>query len=207
MQESILQIINEWGYAGIVLLIAVENVFPPIPSEVILTFGGFMTTVSELNIAGVVVASTLGSAIGAAILYMAGRCLNRERLIRWVNGKAGRVLCLKQADVEKADGWFRRKGRWAVFFGRFIPVVRSLISLPAGMNRMPFGPFMLLTLAGTCIWNTVLTVLGSALGHSWPMIAQAVSQYSAIVVILLALLLLAAVLYFFRRRRGQEKNR
>lgn len=102
MQETITQIMNNWGYLGIILLIAVENIFPPIPSEVILTLGGFMTTFTDLTLFGVILSSTLGSVLGAVVLYALGRCLSRDRLIRWVNGKAGKALRLKQSDIEKA---------------------------------------------------------------------------------------------------------
>ena len=158
---------DQFGYWGIMLLIAVENLFPPIPSEVILTFGGFMTTYTSLNVAGVIVVSTLGSLIGAIALYGIGRIFNKERLMKIVSGRVGKVLRLKAQDVESAESWFERRGNGAVFLCRFVPIVRSLISIPAGMSEMRIAPFMLYTAAGSFIWNTVLVVIGSIVGENW----------------------------------------
>ena len=116
MQEFIIQIMNQFGYFGIFFLIALENIFPPIPSEVILLFGGFMTTYTKLNLFGVVIASTLGSLLGAIVLYFVGKILNKERLKKIVNGKIGKVLRLKASDIDKADHWFDTKGNKTVFF-------------------------------------------------------------------------------------------
>ena len=167
MQELIISIMNEFGYLGIFLLIAIENIFPPIPSEVILLFGGFMTTYSDLNIVNVVIFSTLGSLLGAIVLYYIGKILNKERLKKIVSGKVGKILRLKTKDIDKADEWFDTKGNKTVFFCRFIPIVRSLISIPAGMSEMPMGKFLIYTIAGSLIWNAVLTILGSSFGENW----------------------------------------
>lgn len=204
MQETITQIMNNWGYLGIILLIAVENIFPPIPSEVILTLGGFMTTFTDLTLIGVILSSTLGSVLGAIALYALGRCLSRDRLIRWVNGRAGKALRLKQSDIEKADGWFSRRGKRTIFFCRFIPVVRSLISIPAGMNQMHFGVFLLLTTLGTAIWNTVLSALGYIVGDQWTVIVDVIDKYAALTVVVLALLLVVGIFLFYRRRSAKK---
>ena len=134
MQEMVLSIMEQFGYFGVFFLIAVENIFPPIPSEVILLFGGFMTTFTKLSVVGVIIAATLGSLLGAIVLYFIGKILNKERLKRIVSGKIGKVLRLKESDIDKADHWFDTKGNKTVFFCRFIPIVRSLISIPAGMS-------------------------------------------------------------------------
>ena len=204
MQESIIQIMNDWGYFGIILLIAAENIFPPIPSEVILTLGGFMTTFTDLTLPGVILSSTLGSVVGAVVLYALGRCLSRDRLIRWVNGKAGKLLRLKQSDIEKADRWFSRRGKRTVFLCRFIPVVRSLISIPAGMNKMPFGIFLFFTALGTALWNTVLCTLGHFVGDRWVVISDLLGKYSAFTVIILVLLLVTGIVIFYRRRSTKK---
>ena len=145
MQELVIQIIEQWGYIGVAMLIAIENIFPPIPSEVILAFGGFMTTKTTLNAIGVIIAATIGSTVGAIVLYLIGRILNKERLEKIVSGKIGKVLRLKAGDIEKADKWFDTKGQKTVFICRFIPIVRSLISIPAGMSEMNFLKFLLYT--------------------------------------------------------------
>ena len=141
MQEIIISIMNNWGYLGIALLIAVENIFPPIPSEVILTFGGFMTTYSNLKLIGIIISSTIGSVLGAIILYLIGRIINKERLEKIVEGKIGTILHFKKQDIEKANSWFEKRGKSTVFFCRFIPIVRSLISIPAGITKMKFFSF------------------------------------------------------------------
>ena len=145
MQEIIIEIMNQFGYIGICLLILIENVFPPIPSEVILTFGGFMTTQSEMSVLGVIIVATIGSVLGAIILYLVGRLINKDVIEKWLDGKVGKILRFKREDVEKANGWFEKKGKWTVLFCRCIPIVRSLISIPAGMSKMAFTPFILLT--------------------------------------------------------------
>lgn len=206
MQETITQIMNQWGYLGIIVLIAAENIFPPIPSEVILTLGGFMTTFTNLSLVGVILASTLGSVLGAVALYILGRCIHRDRLIRWVNGKAGKVLRLKQSDIERASGWFSRRGKRTVFFCRFVPVIRSLISIPAGMNRMPCGSFLLFTALGTAVWNTALCTLGHFVGDRWTVITELVKRYSTFTIILLALLLIVGVAGFYRRRSIKKRE-
>ena len=164
MQELIIQTIENWGYIGVFLLIAVENIFPPIPSEVILAFGGFATAKTNLTLIGVIIAATLGSTFGALVLYFIGRLLNKDRLEKIVSGKIGKALRLKPEDIEKANKWFETKGQKTVFICRFIPIVRSLISVPAGMSKMGVPRFLVYTILGSTIWNTVLVSLGNALG-------------------------------------------
>lgn len=202
MQDWIIGIINQYGYFGIALLIAVENIFPPIPSEVILTFSGFMTTVTDLKIWGVVLSATIGSVLGAVVLYSVGRLMSPQRLERLLGGKLGRVLHLKREDVHHAGAWFARRGKFTVFFCRFIPVVRSLISIPAGMAKMRMGMFLLLTALGTFLWNVVLVYLGAFFGASWETVVRYVDTYSmaAIAVVAVSLVIFCAW-YFFRKSK------
>ena len=195
MQEFIISLMGQFGYFGVFFLIALENVFPPIPSEVILLFGGFMTTYTSLNIALMVVAATLGSLLGAIVLYYIGKILNKERLKKIVSGKVGKVLRLKEKDIDMADHWFDTKGNKTVFFCRFIPIVRSLISIPAGMSEMPMAKFLLYTTVGSAIWNTVLIVIGNRVGENWESILGVFDQYSHIVLILLILIFVLIPLY------------
>ncbi|MEG0614867.1 MAG: DedA family protein [Oscillospiraceae bacterium] len=200
MQEWIMNFISDYGYFAVLLLIAIENIFPPIPSEVILTFGGFMTTYTDMKIWGVIAFATMGSVLGAFVLYFLGRILNKDRIERILSGKIGKVLHLDADDVEKASVWFNKRGKLTVFFCRFIPIVRSLISIPAGMAKMNFGIFSILTVAGTAIWNIVLVYLGSFAGASWEKIAGYMDKYSliALAVILIAC---AIVAYIFIKKR------
>lgn len=205
MQEIILSIMGKYGYIGVFLLIMIENVFPPIPSEVILLFGGFMTTYTKLNIFGMVLASTLGSLFGAIILYYIGKIFNKDRLKKIISGKLGKILRLKVSDIDNADNWFDNKGNKTVFFCRFIPLVRSLISIPAGMSEMSMFKFLLYTLFGSLIWNTVLIIVGSVVGENWTKIVNILDTYSHIVVLILFVVVVVGI-YFFYRKRSNKKS-
>ena len=205
MQEMVIEIMNNFGYIGVFLLITIENVFPPIPSEVILLFGGFMTTYTSMNVIGVIIASTLGSVLGAIILYYIGKILNKERLKKIITSKYGKLLRLTPEDIDKADNWFDTKGNKTVFFCRFIPLIRSLISIPAGMSEMPMKKFLIYTVAGSAIWNTALTIAGSIVGEKWEDILAIMDQYSHIIVIALAIIFIIAVVIFYSKRRKKTK--
>lgn len=204
MQEIILSIMGKYGYIGVFLLIMIENVFPPIPSEVILLFGGFMTTYTKLSIIGMIISSTLGSIFGAIILYYIGMIFNKERLKKIISGKLGKILRLKVSDIDNADKWFDNKGNKTVFFCRFIPLVRSLISIPAGMSEMPMFKFLLYTLFGSLIWNTVLIIVGSIVGENWVKIVSILDTYSHIVVIILFIIVVLCI-YLFYKKRSKRK--
>ena len=206
MEELILSIMNQFGYIGVLLLIAIENVFPPIPSEVILLFGGFMTTYTELNVIGMIIFSTLGSLIGAIVLYYIGKILNKERLKKIVSGKVGKILRLKNEDIEKADNWFDTKGNKTVFFCRFIPIVRSLISIPAGMSEMPMLKFLIYTTFGSLIWNTVLVVIGNRVGENWTSILDILDKYSHIVLVLLIIIAIVCIYLFYSKKLKKDKK-
>jgi membrane protein DedA with SNARE-associated domain len=200
MQEWIVSFMNQFGYLGITFLIALENIFPPIPSEVILTFGGFMTTYTELNTIGVIISSTIGSLIGACILYGVGNILSAERLGKILDGKIGQILHFNKEDVFKACDWFNSKGRSTVFICRCIPIVRSLISIPAGMAKMSFGFFFLLTTLGSLIWNTILVYLGVAASSSWEKIVAGTDVYTKVTVVVLGLIVLIVGFLFVKKR-------
>ena len=206
MEQFVISIMNQYGYFGIFFLIFVENIFPPIPSEVVLLFGGFMTTYSKLSVPFMVLFSTLGSVAGAIVLYYIGKILNKDRLKKIVAGKIGKVLRLKVNDIEKAVCWFDTKGNKTVFFCRFIPVVRSLISIPAGMSEMSMSKFLLYTFAGSSIWNTVLLLIGNRVGNNWKDILYIMNQYSHIVLILLILALIIFLFYFCSFRSKKKKR-
>ncbi|MCM3400124.1 DedA family protein [Oceanobacillus profundus] len=199
MENWITSIMEQFGYIGIFLLIMVENLFPPIPSEVILTFGGFMTTHSNLTILGVVIAATIGSVVGAIVLYGVGFVINVDRIEKIVD-RWGHILRLTREDIHKANAWFEKYGVWTVFFCRFIPLIRSLISLPAGMARMNFWVFLALTTVGTFIWNVVLVNIGAAVGDSWETIVGYMDIYSNIVYAVLAVLFIVLVWLFIKKR-------
>ena len=203
MENWITEFMEQYGYLGILLLIALENVFPPIPSEVILTFGGFMTTTTNLTVLGVVIFATIGSVIGAIILYGIGMLMDVNRFEKIVD-RWGHLLRLTRNDIHSANSWFAKYGAWTVFFCRFIPLIRSLISIPAGMSKMNFGLFLLLTTLETLIWNIALVNVGAAVGESWDRIVGYMDVYSNIVYVALALLLVLFVALFIRKKRGSN---
>lgn len=178
MQEFVIDIINNYGYAGIFLLITIENIFPPIPSEVILLFGGFMTIYTNLSVWGVIISATLGAVAGAIVLYIIGRKLTMSKLEGFFNSGFFRVFRLKKEDLRKAQQWFNRHGSKAVLICRFIPFMRSIISIPAGMAKMKITIFLCFTVIGTFIWNTVLVFLGRLAGNAWGKIVLYLDYYS-----------------------------
>lgn len=198
---------NQFGYIGIMLLIAIENIFPPIPSEVILTFGGFLTTYTEMKVWGVVIAATIGAVLGALVLYGVGRFFPPERIEGWLDGRLGQILHFKREDVERAAQWFTNKGRITVFVCRFIPIIRSLISIPAGMTKMSMGVFLLYTTAGTFLWNTVLVHLGVFAGESWERIADYVDVYAhATLIVLIIVFIIGAIVFYKTRIANKNKE-
>ncbi|ANU09945.1 hypothetical protein A1A1_05707 [Planococcus antarcticus DSM 14505] len=200
MEDWITSVMSDYGYFGIFFLMMLENVFPPIPSEVILTVGGFMTTTTTMTIPGVILASTAGSVIGAVVLYGVGLLLDVERLEKIID-KYGNWLRVKKEDIHKADDWFERFGVWTVFFGRLIPLVRSLISIPAGMSNMKFWLFITFTTLGTLLWNTILVFVGEAVGDNREQIMRQLGLYSNVVYALIALAAVGAVWYYVKKVR------
>jgi membrane protein DedA with SNARE-associated domain len=156
------------GEVGVGLCALAEVVFPPIPSEVILPFAGFLAYQGSLSLVLVLLAATLGSFAGATLLYLLGRRLGEERAVRLL----ARLPLVDEADFRRSADWLRRHGRGAVFFGRLVPLVRSLISLPAGATRMPFWRFAAFTLAGTLLWNALLVGAGFALGTQYHLVER-----------------------------------
>lgn len=206
MQDTIINILNNFGYLGVFSLIMIENLFPPIPSELILLFGGFMTTYTKLTIFGMIIFSTLASLFGTVILYYIGKIFNKERLKKIISGKVGKILRLKESDIDSSNKWFDTKGQKTVFFCRFIPLIRSLISIPAGMNEMPMIKFISYTLLGSLIWNSVLIIIGSIVGENWINILNVLDIYSKYIVILLGIALIIIVIMFYRRKYSNEKS-
>lgn len=199
METFIEEVISQYGYVALVLLLAIENIFPPIPSELILTFTGYATT-TVLNPFWAVIFATLGSMIGAIILYWIGTKLTLTRLEQLVDSKIGKILHLKMADFIKAEMSFTKYGYWSVFIGRFIPVVRSLISVPAGMTKMNFPRFLLFSTFGSIIWNSVLISLGYYAGKAWQQVLvqfETITTYFKYILILIAGFL---IIYFIWTR-------
>lgn len=204
MHIFIMDMMNSFGYIGIALLIMIENLFPPIPSEVILTFGGFMTTYTHLTVGGVVFFSTLGSTVGAIFLYYIGKLLSPEKLEQLIDGKLGKILHFKKSDVRKSIKKFQQKGNMTVFICRCIPILRSLISIPAGMSNMKMGNFLVLTIAGSALWNTILVSAGAAAGASWEKILEVMDTYSTVVIIIIGLSMFLGCFFYYRNRKNES---
>lgn len=190
--ELIQQVIARLGYPGIVLVMALENVFPPIPSELVMPLAGFMARGGTFNIVWVIVAGMLGSVLGALILYYLGAWAN-ETIVRRFIRRWGRYAFVSENDLDVALGYFSRYGEAVIFFGRLIPLVRSLISIPAGMQRMPLPKFVFYTVLGTTIWSAVLSYAGWFLQQNYALVAGYVEQYQVVVIGLIGLALLAFV--------------
>jgi membrane protein DedA with SNARE-associated domain len=198
------------GAPGAGIAIALENLFPPLPSEVILPFAGFAAASGRMDLLAVLIWTTAGSVIGALALYGVGALLGRDRTV----AIAGKLPLVKVSDIEKTEAWFLRHGTKAVFFGRMIPVFRSLISVPAGVERMRMPVFLALTTLGSAIWNTLFVLAGYALGDNWTQVTDIVSAYSKVVLAgaLLAVLAFVAVRLLRpgggrRRRDGADEER
>jgi len=200
MAEWILGFMNSLGYPGIVLLMIAENLFPPLPSELILPAAGFAAAQGKLNLMGVVLAGALGSVLGTLPLYYLGRIVNEERLVVWAD-RYGRWLTLRGKDIRKADDWFDRHGPKAVLFGRMIPGIRSLLSLPAGMSEMPLPSFLIYSAIGSGLWATLLAGAGYLLGNNYEVVEQYVGPIGTGVV---ALLVVSSVVWIVWRRRQPQ---
>ena len=203
MENWITQFMEQYGYLGVFLMIALENVFPPIPSEIILPFGGFMTTYTSMTVPGVVIASTAGSVVGAVILYGIGLLLDVERLEKIID-RFGHILRVSKEDIHKADAWFDKYGIWTVLFCRMVPLIRSLISIPAGMSNMKFWLFIVFTTVGTLIWNIILVSVGAALGGNWDKITEFMDIYSNIAYAIIGIGIIIFLIYFFNRKRKKS---
>lgn len=196
MTQWIESIVSDLGYAGVALLMLLEHVFPPLPSEVILPLAGFAAARGELSVLGAVAAGSAGSLAGTSLYYVAGRMAGRDRLTGWVRSY-GRWAALDESDLERARSWFDRHGRLALLLCRCIPGLRTVISLPAGLNQMPAGAFAVYSAAGTVLWTGLLTYLGSVLGDNYAQVETYLQPLSSAVLLALAV---AAIVYVVRKR-------
>ncbi|WP_344451945.1 DedA family protein [Actinocorallia aurantiaca] len=200
MTDWLIGLMESLGAPGAGLAIALENLFPPLPSEVILPLAGFTASKGEMDLLAVIVWTTMGSVVGALALYWVGAMLGRERTL----ALAARIPLLKVEDIAKTEAWFLKHGRKTVFFGRMIPIFRSLISIPAGVERMPLGVFALLTTTGSLIWNTLFVLAGYTLGENWILVETYVGLGSNVVV---AVVMLAVLVFVGMRLKERNKRR
>ncbi len=185
MVEWINNLMSSLGYWGIGLLMFLENLFPPIPSELIMPLAGFTVAQGQMNFGLAVTAGTIGTMIGTYTWYYLGRLVNYQRLEIWTN-HYGKWLGINSQDIDRVNNWFNKHGRKAVFFGRMIPGIRTLISLPAGINHMPFVTFTIYSTAGTLLWTLALTSAGFLLGENYSLIEKYLAPISKLVLFGLA---------------------
>ncbi len=198
----VLIIMAKFGYIGIIFAMFAENVFPPIPSELIMPAAGFAVARGDLNLILVILAGTLGSVLGALPLYYLGRLLNEDRLMLFTE-KYGKYVFVKPSDIRSSSVWFDKHGNKAVFFGRMVPGIRSFISIPAGMSKMPMLPFLAFTALGSSIWTTLLTVAGYYFGENYEVIETMLAPYSKGFLLLAVVIIIA---WFIKRRLSARHN-
>ncbi|MEX2341110.1 MAG: DedA family protein [Candidatus Paceibacterota bacterium] len=200
MFDWIVGVIASSGYVGIFFLLVLENIFPPIPSELIIPLAGYSAAQGELNVFLVIAVATLGAVTGALPWYYLGKIFGLERLKK-MSLSYGRILTLSPDDIDSAEGWFLKHGRVAVLFGRLIPGVRTLISVPAGIARMPMPTFLLYTTIGSAIWNTALVSLGYFLGNQHEQISGYLGPVSDAVILLIVAIYVYRFMTFGKKQK------
>jgi membrane protein DedA with SNARE-associated domain len=209
-------VINQFGYFGVALLVVIENVFPPIPSEIVLPFAGFVaqqgasavnatadTAQSDTTVIGMMIAATVGSVVGALILYFVSAAIGPERLRGFVE-RFGKWFGVKSSDLVRAEEWFDRRSVAAVLVGRCVPLIRSIVSIPAGFRRMKLTSFVVLTAIGSAVWNIALIGAGAVLGDQWERVGEYVGVFQWLVIVAVLVLLVRFVVSRFKKRRPQN---
>lgn len=199
------EIMQQLGYVGIAFLMFLDTIFPPIPSELIMPSAGFTASQGDLNIVAVIIAGSCGSILAAVILYWLGRVLNEDRLNNWLK-YYGKWIFLKPEDLAKATSWFNQHGKKIVFFGRMIPAVRSIISIPAGIAKMPFGLFLLYSSLGTLIWTSILALLGYYLGQNYQKIIPWISGASNIILVIIIGAAIIGIYKYYKKSKLASMN-
>lgn len=202
LSEFAREAVVDAGYVGIFLTMVAEIVFPPIPSEVVLPLAGYEVSQGNLAFVPTLAAATAGSVAGALVLYALGRYGGRALVLRW-----GRVLRVAPADLDRAEGWFDRHGDRVVLGARVVPLARSVVSIPAGMMRMPLARFVILTTLGSLLWNLVLVGAGHQLGANWDRVASVVGRFSDVMLVVAVFSLVTGLIWLIRRRRSAASGR
>jgi len=207
-------VINQFGYLGVALLVVLENVFPPIPSEIVLPFAGFVaqqgasgadsSANTDTSVLGMMIAATIGSVVGALILYFIAAAIGPERLRIFID-RFGRWFGVKSADLVRAEEWFDRRSVVAVLVGRCVPLIRSIVSIPAGFRRMNLTSFIVLTALGSAVWNIALIGAGAILGDQWERVGEYISVFQWLVIAAIVLLVLRFVLSKFKGRQTRKQ--
>jgi membrane protein DedA with SNARE-associated domain len=199
-------VINQFGYFGVALLVVIENVFPPIPSEIVLPFAGFVAqqgsgaAQSDTSVIGMMIAATVGSVVGALILYFVSAAIGPDRLRAFVE-KFGKWFGVKPADLVRAEAWFDRRSSLAVLVGRCVPLIRSIVSIPAGFRRMKLSSFVVLTALGSAVWNIALIGAGAVLKDQWDRVGDYVGVFQWVVILAIVVFVVRFVISLVKRRR------
>ena len=199
-------VINQFGYFGVALLVIIENVFPPIPSEIVLPFAGFVAqqgagaAQSDTSVIGMMIAATIGSVVGALILYFVSAAIGPDRLRAFVE-KFGKWFGVKAADLVRAEAWFDRRSSLAVLVGRCVPLIRSIVSIPAGFRRMKLSSFVVLTALGSAVWNIALIAAGAVLKDQWDRVGDYVGVFQWVVILAIVVFVVRFVISLVKRRR------
>ena len=204
-------VINQFGYFGVALLVIIENVFPPIPSEIVLPFAGFVAqqgsgaAQSDTSVIGMMIAATIGSVVGALILYFVSAAIGPDRLRAFVE-KFGKWFGVKSSDLVRAEAWFDRRSLLAVLVGRCVPLIRSIVSIPAGFRRMKLSSFVVLTAIGSAVWNIALIGAGAVLKDQWDLVGDYVGVFQWVVVAAIIVVLAKFVLSRIKRRNTSKSS-
>ena len=204
-------VINQFGYFGVALLVIIENVFPPIPSEIVLPFAGFVAqqgssaAQSDTSVIGMMIAATIGSVVGALILYFVSAAIGPDRLRAFVE-KFGKWFGVKSSDLVRAEAWFDRRSLLAVLVGRCVPLIRSIVSIPAGFRRMKLSSFVVLTAIGSAVWNIALIGAGAVLKDQWDVVGDYVGVFQWVVVAAIIVVLAKFVLSRVKRRNTSKSS-
>ena len=194
-------VIESLGYLGVAILVIVENLFPPIPSEIVLPFAGFVAQRGDASVVVMILAATIGSVVGALILYYISSAIGPDRLRLFVV-RFGKWFGVKESDLTRAEEWFDRRSTTAVLVGRCVPLIRSIVSIPAGFRRMKIVPFALYTFIGSAVWNIVLIGAGAILGDNWDVVGEYVGIFQYVVIAVIGLALIRFAFTVIKRRRG-----
>lgn len=198
-----IKLVSDLGYPGIVLVMALENVFPPIPSEAVMPLAGFLVTTGRFNFILAVTMGVLGSLLGGLILYYLGAIIGSQKVRGFIE-MYGKYLMISAEDLNAAEQWFNRHGERAVLLARMVPVVRSVISIPAGFIKMPLSRFIIYSTIGIACWTTLLTVVGVVLGNNWEKLSPVLRSFDFIVV---GVLLVLLAYYVFKKTKKQENKK
>lgn len=205
MDQFIIEAMNHYGYLAIMVFVVLENILPFVPSELVLTFAGLMTTQSAMTVPGVILDATILSVVGSLGLYGIGRFISEDRLAALVDTKLGRLVGFKKDDIYKSTEWFQKKGKYSVLFCRCVPVLRCLISLPAGTSKMNLPIFILFTFIGSLLWNLLLVNLGAAAGNNWETIVHKLGFATSVIGAVVLCACGSAFLLFLKKRIKEAK--